>query len=113
VGGGDVNMPGMNGQELWRRIRASSDEWIPFVFLSGLGSTESRVDGLEAGADDFLVKPVATQELVLKLGRQVDRVRRLREAATAAGPPPMNAEMLAEMEARLRAGTAVVRLGRL
>src|SRR5262249_15124435 len=108
----DVNMPGMNGHELCRRIRGSSHEWIPFVFLSGLGSTESRVDGLEAGADDFLVKPVATQELVLQLRRQVDRVRRLREAATAAGPPPMNAEMLAEMEARLRAGTAVVRLGR-
>src|SRR5262252_7890106 len=46
----DVHMPGMNGHELCRRIRASSHDAVPFVFLSGLGSAESRVDGLEAGA---------------------------------------------------------------
>ena len=108
----DVEMPGMNGYELCRRLRASGHDATPFVFLSGLGSTESRVEGLQAGADDFLVKPVSGQELVLKLARQVDRVRKLRAAATAAGPPPMSAGMLADIESRLRAGTAVVRLGR-
>ena len=79
----DVEMPAMNGYELCRRLRASGRDGIPFVFLSGLGSTESRVEGLQAGADDFLVKPVAGQELVLKLARQVERVRKLRAAAAA------------------------------
>jgi CheY-like chemotaxis protein len=108
----DIEMPGMNGYELCRRLRASGHDAIPFVFLSGLGSTESRVEGLEAGADDFMVKPVAGQELILKLARQVDRVRKLRAAASAAGMPAVNAEVLAEVEARLAGGTGVVRLGR-
>jgi serine/threonine-protein kinase len=108
----DVEMPGMNGYELCRRLRASGRDGIPFVFLSGLGSTESRVEGLEAGADDFLVKPVAGQELILKLARQVDRVRKLREAASIAGPPAVNAATLSEIEARLRGGAPVARLGR-
>jgi len=108
----DVEMPGMNGYELCRRLRASGRDAIPFVFLSGLGSTESRVEGLQAGADDFLVKPVAGQELVLKLARQVDRVRKLRAAARAAGEPAINADTLSAIEAQLGGGAAVVRLGR-
>jgi CheY-like chemotaxis protein len=108
----DVEMPGMNGYELCRRLRASGRDGIPFVFLSGLGSTESRVEGLEAGADDFLVKPVAGQELILKLSRQVDRVRKLRAAASIGGPPAVNAQTLSDIEARLRGGAPVARLGR-
>ena len=108
----DIEMPGMDGYELCRRLRASGRDAIPFVFLSGLGSTESRLEGLQAGADDFLVKPVAGEELILKLARQVERVRKLRAAARAAESPPMNAETLGAMEARLASGAAVAHLGR-
>jgi serine/threonine-protein kinase len=110
----DVEMPGMDGHELCRQVRASGRDAIPFLFCSGLGGTGSRVEGLQAGADDYLVKPVPVEELVLKLTRQVERVRQLRAAGKATPPPtPMNAATLAAIEARLqRGGAGVVPLGR-
>jgi CheY-like chemotaxis protein len=109
----DVEMPGMSGYELCRRVRASGRDEIPFLFCSGLGSSGSRVEGLQAGADDYLVKPVGGEELILKLTRQVERARKLRAAGSAsAATPPMNAAALAQIEARLRGGAGVVRLGR-
>ena len=109
----DVEMPDMSGYELCRRVRASGRDAIPFLFCSGLGSADSRIEGLQAGADDYLVKPVSGEELVLKLTRQVERIRKLRAAGSATSQPPMTAASLAAMEARLlRAGAGVVRLGR-
>ena len=107
----DVEMPGMNGFELCRRVRASGRDGIPFLFCSGLGAARSRMEGLQAGADDYLVKPVIGEELVLKLTRQVERVRTLR-AASAAAQPTIDAATLAAMEARLEGAAGVVRLGR-
>jgi serine/threonine-protein kinase len=109
----DVEMGVMSGYELCRRVRASGRDSIPFLFCSGLGSADSRVEGLQAGADDYLVKPVTSEELILKLARQVDRARKLREAASAPRPSVVNAATLAAIEARLDVqGSAVVRLGR-
>ena len=109
----DVEMGVMTGYELCRRVRASGRDSIPFLFCSGRGSPDSRVEGLQAGADDYLVKPVNSEELILKLARQVDRARKLREAASAARPAVVNAATLAAIEARLDVqGTGVVRLGR-
>jgi serine/threonine-protein kinase len=109
----DVEMPGMSGYELCRRVRASGRDAIPFLFCSGLGSDGSRVEGLQAGADDYLVKPVNGEELILKLTRQVERVRKLRAARSASREPPVTAATLAAIEARLlRDGAGVVRLGR-
>jgi len=109
----DVEMGVMSGYELCRRVRASGRDAIPFLFCSGLGSPDSRLEGLQAGADDYLVKPVTSEELILKLARQVGRVRKLREAGSAARPTGVNAATLAAIEARLSVqGTALVRLGR-
>jgi CheY-like chemotaxis protein len=109
----DVEMPGMTGFELCRRVRASGRDAIPFLFCSGRGAAGSRMEGLQAGADDYLVKPVIGDELVLRLARQVERVRQLRAAAALAAPPAVNAAMLAAIEARLQYGaTEVVPLGR-
>jgi DNA-binding response OmpR family regulator len=109
----DVEMGVMSGYELCRRVRASGRDAIPFLFCSGRGSPDSRVEGLEAGADDYLVKPVTSEELILKLARQVDRVRKLREAASVPRSPVVNAATLAAIEARLDVqGSALVRLGR-
>ena len=109
----DVEMGVMSGYELCRRVRASGRDAIPFLFCSGLGSPDSRVEGLQAGADDYLVKPVTSEELILKLARQVDRARKLRDAGSAARPAGVNAATLAAIEARLTVqGTALVRLGR-
>jgi CheY-like chemotaxis protein len=108
----DVEMPKMDGYELCRRVRGAGQADIPFLFCSGLGEPDDRLEGLQAGADDYIVKPAAIEELVLKLTRQVGRVRRLR--ATGAGSaPPVDAVSLAAIEARLlkRPGE-VARLGR-
>ena len=109
----DVEMGVMSGYELCRRVRAAGHDAIPFLFCSGQGSPDSRVEGLQAGADDYLVKPVTSEELILKLARQVDRVRKLRAAASVPRSPVVNAATLAAIEARLDVqGSALVRLGR-
>ncbi|WP_042366230.1 response regulator transcription factor [Streptacidiphilus neutrinimicus] len=62
----DVSMPGMSGTEVCRRIRADGDE-TPVLMLSALDELADRVAGLQAGADDYLIKPFALEELVLRL----------------------------------------------
>ena len=100
----DVEMPVMDGYELCRRVRASGRSEIPFLFCSGLGASDARLEGLRAGADDYLQKPANPDELVLKLTRQVERVRQFRAASARA--PALNAAALAAFESRLLRGGA-------
>src|SRR6516164_9391344 len=60
----DVSMPGLSGIEVCRRIRTEGDE-TPVLMLSALDELADRVAGLQAGADDYLIKPFALEELVL------------------------------------------------
>jgi two-component system, OmpR family, response regulator PrrA len=62
----DVSMPGIDGTEVCRRLRAAGDD-TPILMLSALDEVKDRVAGLQAGADDYLVKPFALQELLLRL----------------------------------------------
>src|SRR5258705_13667463 len=62
----DVEMGVMSGYELCRRVRASGRDAIPFLFCSGLGSPDSRVEGLQAGRDADFVKPANSGELILQ-----------------------------------------------
>jgi DNA-binding response OmpR family regulator len=62
----DVSMPDLPGTEVCRRLRERGDE-TPVLMLSALDQLEDRLAGLQAGADDYLVKPFALQELVLRL----------------------------------------------
>ncbi|WP_269855103.1 response regulator transcription factor [Streptomyces sp. RPT161] len=62
----DVSMPGISGTEVCRRLRAAGDD-TPVLMLSALDEVKDRVAGLQAGADDYLVKPFALQELLLRL----------------------------------------------
>lgn len=62
----DVLMPGMDGLEVCRRIRAGGDR-TPVLMLTARAEVSERVAGLEAGADDYLVKPFARQELLARL----------------------------------------------
>ena len=61
----DVMMPGKNGLDLTRELRAVGD--IPVLLLTALGEIDDRITGLEAGADDYLSKPFEPKELVLRL----------------------------------------------
>lgn len=62
----DVLMPGIDGLEVCRRLRAAGDR-TPILMLTARETVDDRVAGLEAGADDYLVKPFALQELIARL----------------------------------------------
>lgn len=62
----DVSMPGMSGIEVCARLRDDGQD-LPVLMLSALDETADRIAGLQAGGDDYLVKPFALQELVLRL----------------------------------------------
>jgi two-component system response regulator PrrA len=62
----DVGLPGMSGTELCARLRAL-DVGVPILILSALDQVEDRIAGLQAGADDYLVKPFDLEELTLRL----------------------------------------------
>ncbi|MGA5042247.1 response regulator transcription factor [Streptomyces capoamus] len=74
----DVLMPGLDGLAVCRRLRALGDR-TPVLVLTALDSVSDRVDGLDAGADDYLVKPFALDELLA-------RVRALLRRSAPAGP---------------------------
>jgi len=64
----DVMMPGMNGIELCRVIRERADTGeIPVLILSARGDAESIMRGIEAGANDYLPKPILHHDLVAKV----------------------------------------------
>jgi two-component system response regulator MprA len=62
----DVMMPFVDGLETCRRLRARGDE-TPVLILTALGDVSDRVDGLDAGADDYLAKPFALEELLARI----------------------------------------------
>src|SRR5690606_35013326 len=61
----DLMLPGMDGIEVCRRLRAVSD--VPILMLTAKEAIEDRVAGLDAGADDYLVKPFAFDELMARV----------------------------------------------
>jgi DNA-binding response OmpR family regulator len=85
----DVAMPDLNGRAVAARLRAAGAR-TPILILSARDEVEDRVAGLQAGADDYLVKPFALEELVARLQALL---RRAREAAVIeAAPSPAAAE---------------------
>jgi len=69
----DVGLPGIDGFEVARRVRAAGST-VPILMLTARDSLTDRVDGLDAGADDYLVKPFAYEELVARLRAILRRV---------------------------------------
>lgn len=63
----DIIMPGTNGLDLCRQYRQREGYQTPVVMLTALGTTEDIVKGLDAGADDYLVKPFSFQELEARI----------------------------------------------
>ena len=62
----DLILPGINGLELCKRIRRFKTD-LPILMLTALGTTKDKVMGLEAGADDYLVKPFQFEELLARI----------------------------------------------
>lgn len=75
----DVMMPGMDGFEVCRRLKADpATRRLPVVMVTGLGELDDKIKGLEAGADDFLSKPVNAAELLTR-SRSLLRVKQLND----------------------------------
>ena len=108
----DIMMPGIDGYELCRRLRADvRTALLPVVLVTSLDPQAERVKGIEAGADDFLSKPVNWTELFARV-RSLLRVKALQDEVRR------QAEALRDWNAKLeeRVGqqvTAIQRLGRL
>ena len=71
----DVGLPGMDGLELCRKLRQDAKKSTPILLLTGKGSLEDKLSGLEAGADDYLVKPFALREFEARLRALIRRDR--------------------------------------
>ena len=67
----DVMMPGESGVDLTRSLRQAKD--VPILMLTALSETDSRISGLEAGADDYLPKPFDPRELILRVNNILRR----------------------------------------
>ena len=63
----DLNLPGMDGLEVCRKLRHEARKQTPVLMLTARDSLENKLDGFEAGADDYLVKPFALQEVDARL----------------------------------------------
>jgi adenylate cyclase len=104
----DVQMAGMNGYEVCRRIRENEETaLIPVVMVTSHDS-EARIDGIRAGADDFVTKPFDQQELLLRV-RSLVRIKRYHDTIRA------QAAELAELNHTLeeRVARQVEELGRM
>lgn len=62
----DIILPKINGLELCKEIRASKPD-VPIIMLTALGTTDDKVEGFDAGADDYLVKPFEFRELLARI----------------------------------------------
>ncbi len=100
----DLMMPGMDGLDLTRALRASPlTSSIPIIMLTARGETVDTVLGLAAGADDYLVKPFDTLELVARVQSTLRRNQEYREVSPLTGLPG-NTRILREIADRVRSG---------
>jgi two-component system phosphate regulon response regulator OmpR len=67
----DLMMPGESGLDFAQSMRGETT--VPILMLTAMGETEDRINGLERGADDYLVKPFEPRELVLRISRILER----------------------------------------
>jgi CheY-like chemotaxis protein/two-component sensor histidine kinase len=80
----DVMMPGLDGFGLLKKLRASPQtRTIPIIFLSARAGEESRVEGLDAGADDYLIKPFTGREMAARVAAHLAMRRRTLDAEAA------------------------------
>ena len=101
----DWTMPRLDGIEVTKRLRASPlTAPMPIILLTAKGQTAEKVVGLTAGADDYLVKPFDTLELVARVRSTLRRNQEYREVSPLTGLPG-NTRILRELSDRSRGGT--------
>jgi two-component system response regulator MprA len=96
----DIMLPGINGLEVCRRLRAAGDE-IALLMLTARDTVADRVTGLETGADDYLVKPFALEELLARIKALLRRRH----------PPQISREILCFADLELDTATRQAKRG--
>ncbi|GAB3982762.1 GGDEF domain-containing response regulator [Plantactinospora veratri] len=100
----DLRMPRIDGLELTRRLRANPmTSALPVIMLTAKGLTVDKVHGLTAGADDYLVKPFDTAELIARISSTLRRNKEFREVSPLTGLPG-NTRVRREIGDRVRSG---------
>lgn len=69
----DINLPGMNGYALCKKIRNRNPS-VPIVMLTALSATDDKIEGFDAGADDYIVKPFDFKELLVRIRALLKRI---------------------------------------
>jgi two-component system OmpR family response regulator len=85
----DVMLPELDGVEVCRRMRERG-RWAPVLMLTAREGVSDRVTGLDAGADDYLVKPFSFEELIARVRALLRRGAQERPAVLSAGPVRLN-----------------------
>jgi diguanylate cyclase (GGDEF)-like protein len=100
----DLRMPRVDGLELTRRLRANPmTSVLPVIMLTAKGMTVDKVHGLVAGADDYLIKPFDTAELIARVSSTLRRNKEAREVSPLTGLPG-NSRVRREINDRVRGG---------
>ncbi|MDP9796018.1 diguanylate cyclase (GGDEF)-like protein [Catenuloplanes nepalensis] len=100
----DLMMPEIDGLELTRRLRANPiTSTLPIIMLTAKSMTIDKVNGLKAGADDYMVKPFDTSELVARVRNTLNRNQESREVSPLTGLPG-NSRVKREISDRMRSG---------
>lgn len=81
----DIGLPGLTGLEVIRRLRAKGSK-LPILVLTARGQWQDKVEGLEAGADDYLTKPFHPQELIARLKALLRRAAGAAQDVLRCGP---------------------------
>ncbi len=89
----DIGLPGMDGVSLCRRIRIDNKK-LPILMLTARDTVDDRVEGLAAGADDYLVKPFSLRELAARIEALLRRAYGAEQAVVRVGALEMNCETM-------------------
>jgi two-component system response regulator MprA len=95
----DVMMPRLDGLETTRMLRSSGND-VPILVLTARDAVDDRVDGLDAGGDDYMVKPFALNELLARLRALTRRVKPTDESAQPAGQVLAFADLVLDPQTR-------------
>ncbi len=108
----DVMMPGIDGLAFTRMLRRAGNN-LPVIVVTAKGTLGDKHAGFDAGADDYLVKPVDEEELVMRVGALLRRARINAEHRLTVGSTVLDSDALTVSEAKRGAGTDVQELPRL
>jgi len=108
----DLMLPGLTGWEVCRRLKKDpTTQSVPLLILTALGEEESRIQGLEAGADDYLAKPFSLRELIARV-KALLRRKQMSIEQKSDGPYRVGALVIDIERHEIRIGGRLLRLTR-